>query len=302
MNLRSINLNLLKTLHVLLQTRSVTVASRELFLTQPAVSTALKQLREIFDDQLFTKGQNGLLTLTHKAKMLQPKLELLLKQTENLIGFADEEIQPEKLDETFHIAVHSHVSAVVFPKLYKVLNKLAPLVKIQQTDVADLSELTAKELYQFDFIIGSFRTIPKNYLREFYFSDKFICLSGIKHLNKKSSITIKDLNEHEHVILSYFNNYTKTFGEKLLTSNGIKRRYKMIASDASLAVALAAEESLLLLIMKKHAEYLKKNHLLKMFQFPFDVPDLKTDILYKEIDADNPAKQWLKSVLLKLIK
>lgn len=75
----------------------------------------------------------------------------------------------------------------------------------------------------------------------------------------------------------------------------------MIVSGAFLAIDLAAEESLLLLILKKRAEYLKKNHLLKMFQFPFEVPDLKTDILFKEADADNPVKQWFKSVLVRLI-
>ncbi len=301
MNLRTINLNLLKTLQVLLQTRSVTVASRELFLTQPAVSTSLKQLREIFDDKLLTKGNDGLFELTHKAKLIKPKLDQLLKQTEHLIGLNTDIVSPEKLEDTFHLGVHNHVSALIFPKLYQVLNKIAPNVKIKQTDVSDLSELSAKELHQFDFIIGSFRTIPKNYCRELYFSDQFICLSGNKTLNKKASMTIKDLNDNEHVILSYFNNYTKTFGERLLVSHGIQRQFKMIVSDASLAVQLAASQSLLLIIMRKRAELLKQNLPIKLFQLPFKSPELETEILYKEVDADNPVKGWFKSVLLGLI-
>ncbi len=80
MNLHTLNLNLLKTLSVLLQTRSVTLASQALFLTQPAVSTALKQLRELFNDALLVKGEDGLLTLTHKAKIIKPKLDHILNK------------------------------------------------------------------------------------------------------------------------------------------------------------------------------------------------------------------------------
>src|SRR3989338_137788 len=302
MNLRSINLNLLKTLHVLLETRSVTVASRELFLTQPAVSASLKQLREIFDDKLLTKGNDGLLELTHHAKLIKPKLSALLKQTENLLGMDVEIALPETLEDTFHLGIHNHVSALIIPKLYQALNKIAPLIKIKQTDVSDLSELSAKELHQFDFLIGSFRAIPKSYCHEHYFSDQFVCLSGNQTLNKKSHITIKDLNNSEHVILSYLNNYTRTFSEKLLVSKGVQRKYKMIVSDASLAVQLAAAQSLLLIIMRKHAELLNNHFSNKIFSLPFHSTDLNTEILYKEIGVDNPAKQWFKSILFALIK
>lgn len=72
MLLRKLNLNLLKTLHLLLETRNITITSQELFVTQPAVSTALKQLREIFDDPLLVRSTDNSLVLTHKAKLLQP--------------------------------------------------------------------------------------------------------------------------------------------------------------------------------------------------------------------------------------
>ncbi len=55
MELRRINLNLLKTLYVLFQTRSVSRTSHELFVSQLAVSIALKQLRVLFKDELLKK-------------------------------------------------------------------------------------------------------------------------------------------------------------------------------------------------------------------------------------------------------
>lgn len=303
MNLRSMNLNLLKTLQVLLKTRSVTLASKELFVAQPSVSASLKQLREIFDDALLERDSDGLFKLTRKAALIKPKLDQLLKQTENLIGLDAKTVSPENLDDTFHLGIQTHVGAIIFPKLYEVLSNIAPSVKVKQTDITDLSKLSAKELHELDFIIGLFRETPKNYRRECYFSDQYICLSGNKTLNKKTKITIKDLNTYEHVILSYFCDFkNKSFGEEMLVTHNVQRKFKMIVSDAYLAVQLAEAYSLLLLVMKRRAELLLKNYQLKPFQLPFKSTKIQTDILQKESDEQNPVKQWFKSVLFEIVK
>lgn len=302
MNLRHINLNLLKTLQILFETRNVTDAAKILFLTQPAISTALKQLRALFKDPLFIKGTDRYFKLTHRALQIQPELERILKETEHLIGIHNEMIVPETLNEQFHIALHNRVGSVIFPRLYRALKEIAPHVTIKHTDITDLRTIPTQELQQFDFIIGTFDQLPKNFLREAYFDDQLVCLSGVNSLNKKEQITKEDLNTHEHVVLSPMSYYTKIFTDTLLTSYGIKRTYRMEVSNLLLAVQLASSESLLLIMMKKRAEFLQKIFPLKIFSLPFESPTLKTDILYKKADEDNPVKQWFKSLLHKIIE
>ena len=60
-DIRTLDLNLLKTLDALLDERSVTRAAERLSLTQPAVSGMLTRLREGFDDPLFTRSQRGII-------------------------------------------------------------------------------------------------------------------------------------------------------------------------------------------------------------------------------------------------
>ncbi len=301
MNLRAINLNLLKTLHVLLQRRNLTVASRELFISQPAVSASLKQLRLLFNDPLFIKGNAGLLNLTHKAKSLKPQLDQWLKQGENLIGMNTNKIVPEKLNHTFHVALHSHVSQLIFPKLYNYLKKNAPLVKVRETSITDLTELSYKDISQFDFIIGVFKNIPKGYNREYFYSDHLICLSGNKVLNKKNKITKKDLNEYEHVIGSYLHDYTQSYSEPFLLSHGVNRKSRMIVTDIILAARLISLESLITVITKRQSKFLQTLYPLKIFELPWKSPEMKTEILYKETDHDDPLIAWFKSVLLKCL-
>ena len=52
MNIRNVDLNLLVYLNVLIDEKSVSKAANKLALTQPAMSNALKRLRDLFDDPL----------------------------------------------------------------------------------------------------------------------------------------------------------------------------------------------------------------------------------------------------------
>jgi DNA-binding transcriptional LysR family regulator len=59
-DLRGIDLNLLVSLDVLLAEANVTRAAERLHLTQPAVSTQLARLRDMFGDPLLVPATHGL--------------------------------------------------------------------------------------------------------------------------------------------------------------------------------------------------------------------------------------------------
>lgn len=69
-NLANVDLNLLTSLHALLEERSVTAAAQRVGLSQPAMSHALRRIRRVFDDEiLLRRGSTSVLT---------PKAEELL--------------------------------------------------------------------------------------------------------------------------------------------------------------------------------------------------------------------------------
>src|SRR4051795_1181961 len=59
-NFSSLDLNLLRVFDAIHTTRSVTIASSTLHLTQPAVSKQLNRLRAILDDPLFVRTVEGM--------------------------------------------------------------------------------------------------------------------------------------------------------------------------------------------------------------------------------------------------
>jgi len=77
MNFRTLDLNLLRVFDVVMTERSVTRAAERLAMTQPAVSNALRRLREATREDLFTPSSTGV-TPTRRAEALWPTVRAAL--------------------------------------------------------------------------------------------------------------------------------------------------------------------------------------------------------------------------------
>lgn len=84
-NFDNVNLNLLVIFAVLMRERSVTRASKILMISQPAVSHALKQLRTLFADPLFTRSGTGV-NPTQRAQVVHKDLLVPLEAIEAILN------------------------------------------------------------------------------------------------------------------------------------------------------------------------------------------------------------------------
>jgi LysR family transcriptional regulator, mexEF-oprN operon transcriptional activator len=92
-NFDNVNLNLLVIFAVLMRERSVTRASKILMISQPAVSHALKQLRTLFADPLFTRSSTGVNPTQH-AQTVHKDLLVSLEAIEAILNKRSQEQQP----------------------------------------------------------------------------------------------------------------------------------------------------------------------------------------------------------------
>jgi len=89
-NFDNVNLNLLVIFAVLMRERSVTRASKILMISQPAVSHALKQLRTLFADPLFTRSSTGVNPTQH-AQTVHKDLLVSLEAIEAILNKRSQE-------------------------------------------------------------------------------------------------------------------------------------------------------------------------------------------------------------------
>lgn len=76
-NLHRLDLNLLRTLDVLLSEHNVTRAAQRLNLSQPSVSIQLARLRDIFADPLLLPGPRGMLPTARADELRGPLRDAL---------------------------------------------------------------------------------------------------------------------------------------------------------------------------------------------------------------------------------
>lgn len=127
MDNRSLDLNLLRVLRVLLQELSVTRASERLNLSQPAVSAALNRLRQSFDDPLFHPARRGI-TPTPRALELAEKVERILQDAESLT--AQSHFDPRTEPARFVIGANDFGLFSIVAPLLERIHRVSPQTEL----------------------------------------------------------------------------------------------------------------------------------------------------------------------------
>jgi len=126
--LAKIDLNLLISLQVLLEERSVSRSAKRLHLTQPAMSKTLSRLRQVFDDPLFIRGSHGMQP-TPRAAELGENLGDILAEINHLVAPAA--FDPAEFSGEITLALSEYVGVALLPPLIKKLSKVAPRLAIK---------------------------------------------------------------------------------------------------------------------------------------------------------------------------
>jgi len=126
--LGKVDLNLLISLQVLLEERSVSRAAERLFITQPAMSKTLSRLRNLLDDPLFTRSSRGMRP-TPRALEIAEGLEGILGDISQLLGGL--QFNPETFRGQVSLALSEHMGIALLPVLIKRLSERAPCLSFR---------------------------------------------------------------------------------------------------------------------------------------------------------------------------
>jgi DNA-binding transcriptional LysR family regulator len=192
------DLNLLLTLEVLLESRSVSETARQLHLTQSAISKALGRLRQQFDDPLFHRASKGLVP-TPFAQRLQQPLHDWLEAAAAL--FVSEDFDPATWTGEFMLVAHDYLHVTLVPRLLALLREQGPhmRVKVQSQYSHQLQGLERGEL---DFVLNlEFSKLPAQFQSEVMYTDEPVILARAAHPLRKQRWALDDLFRYPRVAL-----------------------------------------------------------------------------------------------------
>lgn len=172
MRLAGIDLNLLTSLDAVLETQNLTVAAKQLGLTQPAVSHALKRLRELLGDDLLVRTKRGMQP-TPRALELRPAVRDALAAAAAVLQAAPA-FDPATSQRAFSIVAPDQVAFHVFPALANRLIE-APGLRIDLRP-AQSDRMTEHLATDLDLAVGVFRDAPAGVRTEPLWKEDFVCV------------------------------------------------------------------------------------------------------------------------------
>ncbi len=301
MNLHGIDLNLLVALNVLLKEKSVTHAADCLGITQPAMSNALKRLRQQFDDPLLVRTSDGM-RATERARELEPQVRELILHIERVVQPV-QQFNSRESDKFFRIAVSDYAESTLIPALLNFMRAEAPNIAIDIMTPSDVSHQDV-ELGHVDFVINRFDSLPDSFHQTVLWRDSFTCMLW-KNNPIVSRFDLQSYIEAQHIWVSKTGmgvgvgvnpEDVQRLGwvDSALDAIGEKRHIKVFTRHYQAAMSMVENKDLVLTIPSRAACLRQQDPGLVFLPPPFEIPEFELTMAWSALLHNNPAHRWFR--------
>jgi DNA-binding transcriptional LysR family regulator len=196
LNIRNIDLNLFVVFEALMQERNVTRAAARLGLSQPAVSSALKRLRENLGDALLVRTRGGMRP-TPRAEQIFGSVAQLFDQIQSAIQ-TGVSFTPATTERSFNVMMSDIGEIVYLPRLIHKLQREAPGVRLS---VRRLSRPRVQEDLASGAVDLAVGWIDRtgDLRRDDLFREDFVCIVRPDHPRVRRRLTLKQFMSEWHL-------------------------------------------------------------------------------------------------------
>lgn len=230
-----INLNLYRTFHNVARFGNISLAAEELYVSQPAVSKAIKNLEKTFDLNLFTRTPTGM-KLTSEGKLLYEHIDKAMGN----IREAEVLISQVKLKERGVIRLG--VSATLckyflMPKLKSFMEQYPNIeINIINRTTFETIDLLENDVIDFGIISVTPKVRPDNYYHLNYLHDIFVANDA---LSNAVDCTEDNISIDAPLMLLEKGNITRQFVDDFLRENNVSFKSEVEVSNMDFLIDFA---------------------------------------------------------------
>lgn len=295
MNLQDLDLNLLRTLDVLIEERQVSRTAMRLGVTQPAISHALGRLRRHFGDPLLVRQGQEML-LTPRAAEIAGPLRQILAEIRQLTGPA--RFDPARAEGRLRIACTDYALAIVMPHVLAGLAQEAPGLSIAYSHISD-AMFEQLESGFLDLCLTG-QASCRELQVEVLFQERFVLATRADHPLASAPVTVEGFVAWPHVLVDVVHSRLHGIDERLAALS--LQRHIALRMPSFLAAAFFARGSDLVVPIPERIAALQARSLgLAILQPP---PELELGV-YDYVQAwharrnDDPLHHWLRGLVRK---
>lgn len=292
------DLELMRTLVHLHETRSVTRTAERLFITQPSVSYALAKLRKLFNDELFIRSSSGMLP-TELADSLYPRLRDALAQLDDAVSGAAG-FNPENSHRKFRILMTDLGEIGLLPDVLEHLSQVAPHVSLE---IIPFNETTARRsltVGSADAAICTSRLDSDDLDRDLLSVQQYcgICADG--HPRVASLATMDGFLAERHIVVNAELGHDQV--EEAIRRAGLRKNTAVYLSRFAALPDLLDGTDYVSTATRHTAEIFGRKRRIRTFELPFEVPDGQVALYTYRRFIASPAVTWLRSTLCHVLQ
>jgi DNA-binding transcriptional LysR family regulator len=312
LNFRTFDLNLLRVLDTVLAEGSLTRAARQLAMTQPAVSNAMKRLRDTLGDDLVQRSGFGIAP-TARALALWPAVRAALNTLEQTLSPG--EFEATSSNTAFNLAMADATAAELMPSLIEQMERLAPNVsmRVQPLTTRDPRRLLTEG--QLDLAVGHFPAVladltlqaqsvqeasghSATFAHDRLYDGQYVCVMRKGHsLAKKAKLSLDQYCAAHHLLVS-FSGRPFGFVDEALAGLSRQRRIVLTVNQFFTAGRVVARSDLLTVLPRHLVRVADAAGELIIRELPFSMPLVHVDSLWHRRSTEQPAHRWLREQVL----
>jgi DNA-binding transcriptional LysR family regulator len=298
-HLSQVDLNLFVVLEAIYREGNLTRAGRQLKLTQPAMSHALKRLRELLNDPLFIREGANMVPTPFSRNMINEVRQAL--QILEVSLFEDRNFEPAHTRRDFQIGFWELMESTILPHLVKIMAKAAPEITMTTLRVKRREiemELASGTL---DLALDIPVTMSDRIKHQPLFSDRVVVMAREGHPILTQALDLDTYLQQDHVLVS-----SRRLGPSLvdaeLNRSGRKRRIVLRCQHYFAACQVVSETDMLLTIPERYALMLNSGFNNRLFPFPLkSLQQLEIHMYWHESADNDPPNRWLREQIKKVV-
>lgn len=289
----SIDVHLLRVLHSLLTEGSVSRAALKLNLSQPAVSTALRRLREISGDQLLVRSRNGMTPTERGAALLQP-VRVALQQIE-MISSQKTTFDPSTSRRLFNIACPDYFHSGFIAEVMSRLLCQAPNAQFSFHSMGqDFDYQQALENGDLDVVLGNWPQPPENLRLSTLFDDTMVCLMRKGHPLADKELTVEDYLLAEHLLPTPYSVGRRGVIDTYLAKERLRRNVAAYLPYQNIVPFVLVKSNLVFTGPRNFAEHYAETLPLVVKPIPLDFPVVRYYMLWHDRTQYSDECRWLR--------
>jgi len=288
-----IDLHLIRILHTVLTDRSVSRAAIRLGMYQPAVSAALKRLRELSGDPLLVRSGSGMVPTDAGLRMIEPAASIL-RAAEML--FTDARgFDPATATNTFRIAASDYLDPLFLPMIVAQIKSQAPLAQIEIHPLSSDSDYhTHLSLGHVDLVIGNWLKPPEDLHMARLFGDDVVSLVNQDHPAVRRGWDVDSWLAAEHIAPTPLHPGARGIIDQMLDDLGRRRHIAARCAHFSLIPDMVASSLLVLTTGRQYCERFVQRLPVRILDCPVQLPRLMYYQLWHERTHSSNAGRWLR--------